>query len=97
MMQTIDNRVNHPDIKSNIYSSSEYQTLKHSRHDYKLNSQQQNILNQAWNQRNSVPNDGKLGWDTSQSSIKSNKYYTWKPEASRTGQHYYYDAVRNDL
>jgi hypothetical protein len=32
-------------------------------------------MDQAWKEKDTTPNEGKLGWDTGQTSIKSNKYY----------------------
>lgn len=92
MFQTIENRIHHKDIKSNIYNSNEYNTLKYEKQNYKLNENQNQILEDAWKKKDTDSNNGKLGWDTSKTSIPSNKYYDWKADDSKTGMHYYYDA-----
>lgn len=94
MFQTIENRIAHPDIKSDIYNPTEYNTLKYKNQDYNLSKEKNDILESAWQAKDTTKNDGKLGWDTSQDSIKSNKYYDWKADTTKTGAHYYYDAKK---
>ena len=90
MMHTIENRMEHPDIKSDIYSDKEYHTLKYEKQDYKLSEEQSNVINRAFEEKDQTPNQNKLGWDTSQNSIKSNKYYEWTADPEKQGAHYYY-------
>lgn len=92
MYQTIQNRIDHKDIKSDIYNPNEYNTLKYEKQNYTLTPDQQQILDEAWARKDTEPNQGKLGWDTSKTSIHSNKYYDWKADENKTGMHYYYDA-----
>ena len=95
MMQTIDNRRNHRDIRSNIQNSSEYQTLKYPGHNYQLSEAQMQKFRQAYATKDRVPNPGFLGWDTSDSSLISNRYYTWTPTQRKIGKHYYFTATPN--
>lgn len=41
MFHTIENRMEHKDIKSDIYNKNEYHTLKHENQDYKLSKEKQ--------------------------------------------------------
>ena len=93
MIQTIDNRVHHQDIKSNIYDPKEYHTLKYPHHDYKLTPEQDQRFQEAWNMQESMENKGKLFWDTTKSSIKSNEWYEITPDPTKTGKHYYFEAA----
>jgi hypothetical protein len=92
MAQTIYNRQNHREINGDLYSSSAYNTLSHSNHDYQLTAAQRAVFENAYNNRTSG-NHGYLGWDTSNSSIKSNRYYEWTAGA-KLDQHYYYTATK---
>ncbi|KAL4435810.1 hypothetical protein ABPG74_015778 [Tetrahymena malaccensis] len=95
MIHTIHNRINHKDIKSSLTNPNEYHTLKYEKQNYQLNQRQEGVFDQALNNINDYPNQHYLGWDTSSTSIKSNKYYEWKAE-EKVGQHYFYSAESNE-
>lgn len=46
----------HKDIKSDLYSEQEYQTLKYPNQDYELTDKQQEIIDLAWEKKDNTPN-----------------------------------------
>lgn len=88
LMGAIHNRQNHRDIPHDLKDSSQYHTLKHPHHNYNLTPQQEQRFNQGYEQRTN-PNNNFTAWDTSNSSIQSNRYYEWTP-VSKIGSHHFY-------
>lgn len=93
MAQTIYNRSRHPAINCSLTNSNEYQTLNYPQHDYKLTEEAYKIFSDAYDQRADGDYD-TVGWDTSSTSIKSNKYWKWTAESHKTGSHYYFTITK---